>query len=83
MQIARRALRQKSSARSVSTAPLWRLYFFRGILFFAGIVIIGRLYMLQVVGREKWVAMAEDQHTIAQALRAERGSVSLRDGDLT
>lgn len=47
----------------------------------AGIVIIGRLYVLQVVGREKWVAMAEEQHMIAQALRAERGSIALRDGD--
>lgn len=83
MQIARRALRQKSPVRSTSTAPFWRLYFFRGILFFAGMVIIGRLYVLQVIGREKWVAMAEEQHLVAQALRAERGSVSLRDGDLT
>ncbi|MGB4834143.1 MAG: penicillin-binding protein 2, partial [Candidatus Moraniibacteriota bacterium] len=46
-----------------------------------GIVIISRLYVLQVVGREKWVAMAEEQHLIAQALRAERGSIALRDGD--
>lgn len=49
----------------------------------AGVVIISRLYVLQVVGREKWVAMAEEQHMIAQALRAERGSISLRDGDLS
>lgn len=48
-----------------------------------GLVIIGRLYALQVVGREKWVAMAEEQHMVAQALRAERGSIALRDGDLT
>lgn len=81
MQIARRTHRPKS-AHPADTAPHWRLYFFRGALFFAGIVIIGRLYVLQVVGREKWVAMAEDQHTIAQALRAERGSIFLRDGDL-
>ncbi|QQR78966.1 MAG: penicillin-binding protein 2 [Candidatus Moraniibacteriota bacterium] len=44
-------------------------------------MIISRLYVLQVVGREKWVAMAEEQHLIAQALRAERGSIALRDGD--
>lgn len=69
--------------RLANAAPHWRLYFFRAALFLAGLVIIGRLYVLQVVGREKWVAMAEGQHLVAQALRAERGGIALRDGDLS
>lgn len=79
----RRVLRPQNTAQGTVVAPHWRLYFFRGALFLVGLVIIGRLYALQVVGREKWVAMAEEQHMVAQALRAERGSIALRDGDLT
>jgi len=82
MQIARRALRPKNNV-ATKAAPYWRLYFFRGTLFVFGAIIIGRLYMLQVVGRERWVAMAEEQHLVAQSLRAERGNISLHDGDLT
>lgn len=83
MSAPRRAIRPQKSARITEAAAYWRLYFFRGVLFFVGLIIISRLYALQVVGREKWVAMAEEQHTVAQALRAERGSIALRDGDLT
>lgn len=83
MSALRRAIRPQKTARITEAASHWRLYFFRGALFLAGLVIIGRLYALQVVGREKWVAMAEEQHMVAQALRAERGSIALRDGDLT
>ncbi len=68
------------ASRPARPAARWRLYFFRGALFLLGFVIIGRLYVIQVIGREKWVAMAEGQHTVAQALRAERGSISLREG---
>ncbi len=83
MSALRRAIRPQKTARITEAASHWRLYFFRGALFLVGLVIIGRLYALQVVGREKWVAMAEEQHMVAQALRAERGSIALRDGDLT
>ncbi|MFZ1627034.1 MAG: penicillin-binding protein 2 [Candidatus Moraniibacteriota bacterium] len=82
MKTARRATHPKP-ARLPGLATHWRLNFFRGVLFLFGVTIIGRLYVLQVVGREKWVAMAEEQHTVAQALRAERGGIALRDGDLS
>lgn len=82
MSALRRASRPKTKPFS-SPAPHWRLYFFRGALFFGGLLIIGRLYLLQVVGREKWVAMAEEQHMVARALQAERGGIVLRDGELT
>lgn len=62
---------------------LWRLYFFRGALLVIGAIIISRLYAIQVLGREKWVAMAETQHMVAQALRAERGNIALKDHDGT
>jgi hypothetical protein len=48
-----------------------------------GAIIISRLYAIQVLGREKWVAMAETQHMVAQALRAERGNIALKDHDGT
>ena len=47
-----------------------------------GCLIILRLYNLQILSHEKWVAIAEDQHIVAQALRSERGSIALRDGDV-
>lgn len=83
MSALRRAIRPQKTPRVTEAASHWRLYFFRSALFLVGLVIIGRLYALQVVGREKWVAMAEEQHMVAQALRAERGGIALRDGDLT
>lgn len=76
-------LRPQNTAQGTVVAPHWRLYFFRSVLSIIGLVIIGRLYVLQVVGRDKWVSMAEEQHMVAQALRAERGTIALRDGDLT
>lgn len=83
MSVLRRTIRPVKPARRTEVTSYWRLNFFRGILFLIGFTIIGRLYALQVVGREKWVALAEEQHTVAQALRAERGNIALRDGDLS
>ncbi len=70
-------------AHSSRPTSHWRLYFFRGTLFVVGLIIISRLYVLQVVGREKWVTLAEGQHFVDQSLRAERGGIALRDRDLT
>lgn len=67
----------------VPSAAAWRLGVFRALLLVVGLVIVGRLYQLQVVGREKWMAMAANQHTVAQSLRAERGEIALRDRDST
>lgn len=67
----------------VSSAIRWRLSFFRTVLFFVGVTIIGRLYVLQVLGRERWIVLAQDQHIVNHSLLAERGTIIIRDGDHT
>ncbi len=52
-----------------------------GALLLAAAIIIGRLTELQILDRERFVAMAEEQHLVSQALMANRGEISLRDGD--
>lgn len=43
--------------------------------------IVGRLMYLQIFDREHFVALAEEQHRVSQALLAARGEIALRDGD--
>lgn len=58
-----------------------RSRFLTGALLVAALAIVGRFVHLQVLGREHFVALAEEQHFISQALLAERGEISLRDGE--
>lgn len=51
------------------------------MVFFIGAILIARLYFIQVVSYDKWVAIAENQHNAFQALIADRGEVYMRDGD--
>lgn len=44
-------------------------------------MILSRFAFLQIVDREHFVALAEDQHVMSQALLASRGEVFLRDGE--
>lgn len=46
-----------------------------------GIVLISRLYFLQVVTHSKWTALAENQHSTSAELGADRGEVAMRDGE--
>jgi cell division protein FtsI/penicillin-binding protein 2 len=50
-------------------------------IFVAGALLIGRLYFIQVVSHDKWVAIADDQHNAFQELAADRGEIYMRDGD--
>lgn len=45
------------------------------------VLVAGRFVNLQVFERERFVALAEEQHLMSQALLAERGEVLLRDGE--
>jgi cell division protein FtsI (penicillin-binding protein 3) len=73
----------RPAALPLPSAASGRLSFFRWIFVLVGLVIVGRLFVLQVIGRERWVALAEEQHLVAQSLRAERGEIALRDGEET
>lgn len=50
-------------------------------VFFAGVILAGRLYFIQVVSYDKWTAIAENQHNAFQELIADRGEIYMRDGD--
>lgn len=50
-------------------------------VFFAGAILVGRLYFLQIASYDKWTAIAESQHNAFQELIADRGEIYMRDGD--
>ncbi|MEK9151175.1 MAG: penicillin-binding protein 2 [Patescibacteria group bacterium] len=51
------------------------------IVFCVGALLALRLYFIQVMSHDKWVAIAEDQHNAFQELAADRGEIYMRDGD--
>ncbi|MFZ2299766.1 MAG: penicillin-binding protein 2 [Candidatus Moraniibacteriota bacterium] len=51
------------------------------IVFFVGALLVLRLYFIQVMSHDKWVAIAQDQHSAFQELSADRGEIHMRDGD--
>ncbi len=51
------------------------------VILFVGAVLIVRLFFVQVLSHERWVAVAEDQHNAFQPLSAERGGIFMHDTD--
>ncbi|OGI14907.1 MAG: hypothetical protein A2878_00965 [Candidatus Moranbacteria bacterium RIFCSPHIGHO2_01_FULL_54_31] len=51
------------------------------IIFLVGAFLIFRLYFIQVLSHDKWLAIAADQHSAFQELAADRGEIYMRDGD--
>ncbi len=60
---------------------VWRVRLFSFLLFFMGLLVVSRLFFLQVLSHEKWVALAENQHNSSQELSADRGEIYMHDGD--
>lgn len=58
-----------------------RIYFLAAAIFLMGIIIIARLYILQVHGYLKFREMAQDQHKAFSELSAKRGEIYLKNGD--
>ena len=50
-------------------------------VFFVGVLLVIRLYFIQIANHDKWVAIAENQHNVSRELMADRGEVYMRDGD--
>lgn len=76
--IARSRTGKKKSAPVKSGGRVQMIAIF---IFFAGALLIGRLYFIQVMSHDKWVAIADDQHNAFQELAADRGEIYMRDGD--
>lgn len=77
----RRRSTSSSLAEPTGFGFLNRSRFLTSVLFLAGAIILSRFTYLQIVDREHFVALAEEQHLISQALLAKRGEIFLRDGD--
>ncbi|MFA6184042.1 MAG: penicillin-binding protein 2 [Parcubacteria group bacterium] len=58
-----------------------RIYFLAAIIFLMGIIIIIRLFILQVHDYAKFRAIAEDQHQAFSELSAGRGEIYLKNGE--
>lgn len=77
--------RQRSSfirnTEQAGSVFLWRSRLLLGVLVIAAGIIFSRFVFLQIVDRDRFVALAEEQHVMSQALIATRGEIFLRDGD--
>lgn len=60
---------------------LFRVRLFLAILFLVGFFVATRLFFIQVISHDKWVALAEGQHNASLELSADRGEIYMHDGD--
>lgn len=51
------------------------------ILFSAVVVILARLFVIQIIEHDAWVARAEDEHIVQSTIKAKRGEIYMMDGD--
>lgn len=63
-------------------SDVFRLKTLMFFLFLAGFAIMARLFFLQVVSHDKWVALAGNQHNASLELSADRGEIYMHDGDV-
>ena len=52
----------------------------RVVLFAVAGIISLRLFFVQIVQNGKWVAKAEEQHTLENTIKAKRGEIYMMDG---
>ncbi|MBR2695465.1 penicillin-binding protein 2 [Candidatus Saccharibacteria bacterium] len=57
-----------------------RLKVLKYALFVVAGVILVRLFMIQIIQKEEWVAKAEAQHTFENTIKAKRGEIYMMDG---
>lgn len=57
----------------------WRLHGLAFFILFMGFCIIGKLYILQVLRYQNYVALAENQHDSTTEIEANRGEIFLQD----
>lgn len=61
---------------------VFRVRLFLFMLFVSGFFVCSRLFFLQVLSHDKWVALAETQHNASFELSADRGEIYMHDGDM-
>ncbi len=79
----RPAGRQAAASPSASFS-IRRLRLLRGFMFLLLAIILVRLFVMQVIEHDAWVAKANSEHTILETIPAERGEIYfLDDGEPT
>lgn len=73
---------KKKSIHSSLLAGAGRVRMLFVLLLLFGLAVVGRLFFLQVMSHDKWVAMAENQHTTSSELSADRGEIYMHDGEI-
>ena len=71
---------KKNKIKESMLGSLFRVRLFLGILVLAGCAVIVRLFFLQVLSHDKWVALALGQHNASLELSADRGEIYMHDG---
>ncbi len=66
----------QSAAQSVSF-PARRLKLMRNFMLLLFAVILARLFVIQIIEHPKWVAKANEEHTVLETIPAERGEIYL------
>lgn len=56
-----------------------RLKILKGIVFGALAIILVRLFFIQIIEHQTWVAKADEQHTILEKITAKRGEIYMMD----
>jgi cell division protein FtsI/penicillin-binding protein 2 len=56
-----------------------RIKFLRNFMFVALAIIIVRLFFIQIIEHNEWVAKANDQHTLLETITAKRGEIYMMD----
>ncbi|EKE21029.1 MAG: hypothetical protein ACD_7C00379G0005 [uncultured bacterium] len=67
--------------RSDKLVSSQRIYFLAVAVFFMGVIIIARLYILQIRDHARFRTMADDQHGAFSELSAKRGEIYLKNRD--
>jgi len=73
-----RTIKPRTQQKTTSEKK-WRLQGLAFFILFLGLGIIGKLYVLQVVRYQSYVALAENQHDSTTAITANRGEIFLQD----
>ncbi len=72
---------KKKASVTGALSPATRVHFLLFVILLTGLVVVARLFFLQVLSHDKWVALAEGQHNATLELSADRGEISMRDGE--
>lgn len=62
-----------------NTSPRHRLKLLQGVVIVALAIIAVRLFVIQIIEHDHWVAKADEEHTILETITARRGEIYMMD----